>query len=212
MRTGGAVTARERILSRLMSARAGSRLPRELVPPIPATARLTADACVHRFGVEAQALGVEYYVESSIADVHKRLTALIEGRRVLSWDLAHLPYQAGMLMSNAVLGQAPRAAQATADVGVTGCDAAVAETASLVMFSAPGRSRTVSLLPPFHVAIVERGRFHFSMAEVFEVYRDRLEGSAACTFITGPSRTADIELTLTLGIHGPGRVAVLVGP
>ena len=71
---------------------------------------------------------------------------------------------------------------------------------------------TVSLLPPFHVALVERSRLLFSMAEVFEAYRDRLESSASCTFITGPSRTADIELTLTLGIHGPGRVAVIVGP
>jgi L-lactate dehydrogenase complex protein LldG len=50
------------------------------------------------------------------------------------------------------------------------------------------------------------------MAEVFDVYRELLEGSASSTFITGPSRTADIELTLTLGIHGPGRVAVIVGP
>jgi L-lactate dehydrogenase complex protein LldG len=70
----------------------------------------------------------------------------------------------------------------------------------------------VSLLPPFHIALVERRRLCFSMAEVFEAYRDRLAGSASCTFITGPSRTADIELTLTLGIHGPGRVAVIIGP
>ena len=88
----------------------------------------------------------------------------------------------------------------------------MAETGSLVMFSAPGRSRAVSLLPQFHIALVERAKLYFSMAEVFETYRDRLEGSASCTFITGPSRTADIELTLTLGIHGPGRVAVIIGP
>jgi L-lactate dehydrogenase complex protein LldG len=131
---------------------------------------------------------------------------------VLSWDPAHLPYQAGTVLNDPTLGQSPRAFQATADVGVTGCDAAAAETGSLVMFSAPGRSRVVSLLPPFHVAVVERHRIHFSMAEVFDAYRDRLESSASCTFITGPSRTADIELTLTLGIHGPGRVAVIVGP
>ena len=40
----------------------------------------------------------------------------------------------------------------------------------------------------------------------------RIEGEACCTFVTGPSRTADIELTLTLGVHGPGRVVVVVGP
>jgi L-lactate dehydrogenase complex protein LldG len=187
-------------------------VPRAQAAPIATPVRLATDALVHRFSVEAQALGVECYLEPTIGAVHERLATLIDGRRVLSWDPAYLPYQAGMLLNHPILGQSPRAVQATADVGVTGCDAAAAETGSLVMFSAPGRSRVVSLLPPLHVALVERDRIHFSMAEVFEAYRDRLEGSASCTFITGPSRTADIELTLTLGIHGPGRVAVIVGP
>jgi L-lactate dehydrogenase complex protein LldG len=206
------VTAKDRILRRLQSARAGARLPRVQAPPLAATPRISAEACVDRFSAEALALGVECHVESSRADVRHRLAALLEGRRALSWDPAHLPYEAGTLLSHAILGDAPRITQATAEVGVTGCDAAVAETGSLVMFSGPGRSRAVSLLPPLHVAIVERSRVHFSMAEVFEVYRNRLEGAACCTFITGPSRTADIELTLTLGIHGPGRVTVIVGP
>jgi L-lactate dehydrogenase complex protein LldG len=206
------LTSRERILSRLQSASARSHLPRAQAAPIATPVGLNAEAVVDRFSVEAQALGVECYMEPTIDAVRERLALLIEGRRVLSWDPAHLPYQAGTVLKDPTLGQSPRALQATADVGVTGCDAAAAETGSLVMFSAPGRSRVVSLLPPFHVAIVERDRIHFSMAEVFEVYRDRLENSASCTFITGPSRTADIELTLTLGIHGPGRVAVIVGP
>ncbi|HUE85299.1 MAG TPA: LUD domain-containing protein [Vicinamibacterales bacterium] len=206
------MTAKERILGRLLSARGGSRLPRADAPQIAAQARLTADACLLRFEVEATALGVECYVERAIADVHARLTSLVEGRRVLSWSPEHLPYQTGALLADPIPGHAPRDVLASAEVGVTGCDAAVAETASLVMFSGPGRSRAVSLLPAFHVAIVERHRLQFSMAEVFDTHRERLRASASCTFITGPSRTADIELTLTLGIHGPGRVAVIVGP
>ena len=105
-RTERTVTARERILSRLQAARAGSRLPRVQPSSILAAPRLTVEACVLRFEVEAQALGVECYVESSVADVHGRLTTLIEGRRALSWDPAHLPYHAGVLMSHAILGQA----------------------------------------------------------------------------------------------------------
>jgi L-lactate dehydrogenase complex protein LldG len=206
------VTSRERILSRLQSASAGSRVPHAQAAPIATPVRLDADAVLHRFGIEAQALGVECYMEPTMGAVHERLAVLIGDRRVLSWDPAYLPYQAGIVLKDPILGQSSRALQATADVGVTGCDAAAAETGSLMMFSAPGRSRVVSLLPPFHVAVVERHRIHFSMAEVFDAYRDRLESSASCTFITGPSRTADIELTLTLGIHGPGRVAVIVGP
>jgi L-lactate dehydrogenase complex protein LldG len=111
-----------------------------------------------------------------------------------------------------VFARSDRSLQAAAEVGVTGCDAGIAETASLVMFSGPGRSRAVSLLPPMHVAILERRHLCFSMAEMFSTHRGRLCEAASCTIITGPSRTADIELTLTLGIHGPGRVVVIVGP
>ena len=208
------MTSKSRILARLQSARAGSRLPRVDVPPAPAVAavRPTADACLLRFEMEAAALGMECYVERSPADVRTRLAALVEGRRVSSWDPGHLPYQTATALTDPILGNSTRGEQASAGVGVTGCDAAIAETASLVLFSAPGRSRAVSLLPPFHVAIVERAALCFSMAEVFETHRARLRDSASCTLITGPSRTADIELTLTLGIHGPGRVAVIVGP
>ena len=206
------MTSKERILARLHSARVGSRLPRVDAPPTPATVRPTADACLLRFEVEAAALGMECYVEPSLADVRTRLAALVDGRRVSSWDPAHLPYQAATALTDPILGNSTRAEQASAEVGVTGCDAAIAETASLVLFSGPGRSRVVSLLPPFHVAIVERSVLQFSMAEVFESHRARLCDSTSCTLITGPSRTADIELTLTLGIHGPGRVAVIVGP
>lgn len=209
---GTRVNAKQRILSRLRSARTGSRLPREAVSPLAARSRPSADECVLRFVLEARALGVECFVESSVSGVHERLATLIEGRRVLSWDSTHLPYETGALVADALSGKAPRSAQAMAEVGVTGCDVAVAETGSLVLFAAPGRSRAVSLLPPVHVALVERRNVCFSMADLFEIYRDRLTGTAACTVITGPSRTADIELTLTLGIHGPGRVLVIVGP
>jgi L-lactate dehydrogenase complex protein LldG len=206
------VSARARILGRLRSARTGSRVPRVEAPASVAEPHPEATVWLPRFEVEAQALGVECYVEASLTGVHTRLASLIDGRRVLSWHPEHLPYHAARVVIDPILGVAARSQLASAAVGVTGCDAAVAETASLVLFSGPGRSRAVSLLPPFHIALVERAKIHFSMADVFETYRERLRASASCTFITGPSRTADIELTLTLGIHGPGRVAVIVGP
>jgi L-lactate dehydrogenase complex protein LldG len=138
--------------------------------------------------------------------------SLLDGVRVLSWDPSELPYGVGELVPTATLGRSPRTEQARADIGLTGCDAAIAESGSIAMISAPGRSRLVSLLPPAHIAIVTPAQLAFSMAEFFADYAEQLRAAASCTFITGPSRTGDIELTLTLGIHGPGRVVVVLGP
>jgi L-lactate dehydrogenase complex protein LldG len=121
-------------------------------------------------------------------------------------------YEVLSRVTNVCLGNASRAQQAQAQVGLTGCDAAIAETGSIVLFSGPGRSRAVSLLPPVHLAVVRRSVLCFTMAEMFSKHAQRFRDSSACTVITGPSRTADIELTLTLGIHGPGRVIVVLGP
>ena len=99
-----------------------------------------------------------------------------------------------------------------AEVGLTGCDAAIAETGSLVFRLGKGKSRAIALLPPLHVAVVQPRDFCFSMGEFFQMHAERVAASASCTFVTGPSRTADIELTLTLGVHGPGKLVVLIGP
>jgi L-lactate dehydrogenase complex protein LldG len=204
------MNARERILSRL----------RAVTPDLPPSAAIhggapmttSPDERLARFSLEATALGIECHVEVTADDVRARVAGLVADRQVLSWNPEHLPYGLGRVTTHAILGSAPRHAQASADVGLTGCDAAIAETGSLVLFSGPGRSRAVSLLPPVHIAVVRRDLLCFAMAEVFASHAARFDDSAACTIITGPSRTADIELTLTLGIHGPGRVIVIIGP
>jgi L-lactate dehydrogenase complex protein LldG len=205
-------SAREAILGRLRLSGAGARLPRVTAAPRAPAPGGSIDDCVRRFQHEAAALGVECFIESRAEDVRTRLEAIVAGCRLLSWDPEQLPYGAGAVVGAPTLGRSPRSEQALAEAGVTGCDAAIAETATLVLLSAPGRSRIVSLLPPVHVALAPRQQFVFSMADFFATSRSRLCQSSSCTFITGPSRTADIELTLTLGIHGPGRVIVIVGP
>ena len=207
------MTARDEILQRLRSARADVRLPRTAPPAAAALAAVTSiQQRLDRFVREATALTVECHVEDSSDGVHSRVRALVGGGRVLSWAASELPYEVGALVDRAIPGDAPRDQQASADVGITGCDAAIAETGSIVFLSGPGRSRTVSLLPPFHIAVVRRDQVVFTMEEFLAANAARVQQAASCTFITGPSRTADIELTLTLGIHGPGRVAIVIGP
>jgi L-lactate dehydrogenase complex protein LldG len=105
-----------------------------------------------------------------------------------------------------------RAVAARADLGLTGADLAIAETGTLVLVSGAGRPRSTSLLPPCHIAVFDRTALVESLRQVgvfLEAWHGDgrpPSGGAAINFITGPSRTADIELTLTRGVHGPKEV------
>ncbi len=175
---------------------------------------LDTSDCLERFKEELGLLGVECYVESDGEAVKQRLALLLEGKSILSWDATHLPYDAGGILQGrpVVFGRDDRTAQATADIGLTGCDAAIAETGSLVLISEEGKARTASLLPFEHVAIVMKSEIYYSMGEFFEKKRKEVARASYLNIITGPSRTADIELSLTLGVHGPGKLTVVIGP
>ncbi|HJZ72281.1 MAG TPA: lactate utilization protein [Vicinamibacterales bacterium] len=206
---------RAEMLGRIERALRTGRIPGDVHDEAPADRRGAADSSLSaadRFIVEARALGVEVFVEWSADAVRDRLGRLIAGKRVLAWNPDRLPYACTDVLRGAVLGSAPRAEQARADVGVTGCHGAIAETGSLALISGPGCSRTVSLLPPVHVALVRRADLVASMGDFFTTRADAMAQAASCTFVTGPSRTADIELSLTIGVHGPGKVIIILGP
>ncbi|MCH8897080.1 MAG: lactate utilization protein [Chloroflexi bacterium] len=100
-------------------------------------------------------------------------------------------------------------------VGITGVDYAVAETGSVVVVPGPGLSRLVSLVPPVHIAIVRVQDVVESLDDVFllrrlEYYRNGGDMGSYLNFITGPSRTADIEQTIVVGVHGPKEVHLIL--
>jgi L-lactate dehydrogenase complex protein LldG len=102
----------------------------------------------------------------------------------------------------------------SAGVGITTADYAIADTGTLVLLSGGERHRLVSLLPPVHVCLLDARRIFPNLAALLahlreQVYSDE-SSPQATTFITGPSRTADIEQTLTTGVHGPYRLEVLL--
>jgi L-lactate dehydrogenase complex protein LldG len=104
---------------------------------------------------------------------------------------------------------------AAATAGITGVDAAIAESGTLVLAGGSGRGRLASLLAPVHVAVVRERQivrgFGDALLRLASLYGEALLSDRSnVTFITGPSRTADIELTLTLGVHGPREVHVII--
>ena len=98
-------------------------------------------------------------------------------------------------------------------VGITGCFCAVAETGTLLLCSGAETPATVSLLPETHIALVPVARLVATMEDAFAMVRAELgDMPRALNFISGPSRTGDIEQTIVLGAHGPCRVhLILIG-
>lgn len=208
------MTARAAILGRLRQAERTGRLPAiDADPIVPQSAMLSDDERLARFVGELAALGVEPHIETSDAGVRARVTAIVTRERVFAWDAAWLPYDvASALPPSTIRGDSPRSEQAAATIGVTGCDGGIAETGSLVVLAGEGRPRSASLLPPVHLAVVRRGDLYASMGEYFRDRADAVAAASSVMIVTGPSRTADIELTLTVGVHGPGKVIVVIGP
>ena len=100
-----------------------------------------------------------------------------------------------------------------AGIGVSGVDYALADTGTLVLLAHKGAPRSISLVPPIHIAIVKADQVVHGLDDLFELLRSEKgvnDLGSAVTFITGASRTADIELTLVVGVHGPQELHVVI--
>jgi L-lactate dehydrogenase complex protein LldG len=101
-----------------------------------------------------------------------------------------------------------------ADVGISNVEHLVAETGSVVVATGPDQPRSLSLLPPVHIAIADRKQLVADLLDLFDLFSPvDCPGKhlpACITLITGPSKTGDIELRLVTGVHGPGEVHVII--
>ena len=214
------MSAREKILARIRKAqgRGGSRPsqaelealetylrahPRGTLP------RVEGDL-VARFRERAQAMQSTTDSVAAEAEVPVAVARYLRaGNLPLSgcvWpQLAHLDWK------GAGLALEPRGAKDGDPVGVTGAFAAIAETGTLVLASGPGTPASVSLLPETHIAIVPAARIVAHMEQAWDLARAELrELPRAVNFVSGPSRTADIDQTIVLGAHGPYRVHIVL--
>jgi L-lactate dehydrogenase complex protein LldG len=99
----------------------------------------------------------------------------------------------------------------TASAGITLCDALVAQTGGVLLTAKSAGGRALSVLPPHHLVVAHESQLLPDLPAAFDLLQQRYGEKlpSFCTFITGPSRTADIERTLVLGAHGPKRLTIL---
>jgi L-lactate dehydrogenase complex protein LldG len=198
------------------------------------------EALVTRFREELEALaGVTYRVNDvhALADQVVGIVARTEAqagqteprgrgqsRQVLGWNLEEIgvPGLNAALSVRGIVVAPPEVPfhdperterlgpLAEISVGLTGAQAAIAESGSLVLASGPGRSRLASLLTPFHIAILRRDKIVRTLEDFFTQRPELPTLGSNCVIITGPSRTADIEMTLSRGVHGPREIHVII--
>jgi L-lactate dehydrogenase complex protein LldG len=208
------VTARDAILGRIARACGGAGAPEAVVEqirhhprgPVPAQ----REDLVHRFCHQATRLASDVACVATLREVPPQVAAYLRERglplQAVCWPaLADLEWGAAAIEIEA------RPAGGDDPVGITGAFTAIAETGTLMLLSGPRTPATVSLLPETHVAVVERAQVVSTMEDAWERLRAE-HGSLprAVTFVSGPSRTADIEQTVTFGAHGPYRVLIVV--
>ena len=145
-------------------------------------------------------------LEAAPAAAARYLAAHDLPRAAVAW-----PQLAGLDWDGAGLRVEARSANGDDLVGITGVFCAVAETGTLVLLSGPETPAASSLLPETHIAVVPASRVVRGMEEAFDLIRAECgELPRAVNFISGPSRTGDIEQTLVLGAHGPYRVHIVL--
>jgi L-lactate dehydrogenase complex protein LldG len=147
-----------------------------------------------------------------------------QAERIMAWDdpAPGLPWlssalrEAGITIEESWLAAAPaerKARLAALDgvmVGLTGAQGGLADTGALVLISGPGRGRLASLLPPVHIALLPAQQLYPSLPAFLAAHPDAATAGSNLVFIAGPSRTGDIEMTLSMGVHGPKEIHAVI--
>jgi hypothetical protein len=104
---------------------------------------------------------------------------------------------------------------AASDLGITTCSWAAAETGTIALYASPATGRLPSLLPAAHLALVRPSQIVKSVADGLRLLADHMTQHggppSAVNLVSGPSRSADIEGDLAVGVHGPRRAGVIIG-
>jgi L-lactate dehydrogenase complex protein LldG len=180
-----------------------------------------ADSLIEIFGKNLEAVGGHCFLARGEDDLIEALNVIISSLqdspplRARRIALSNAPVLErlvrGMQVGVDEIAVAPAAADLFGyDVGISTAQAGIAETGTLMLDSQSERHRLVSLVPPVHVAIINAADIRLTLGEALAAASQDSEVSPTITFVTGPSRTADIELTLAIGVHGPQELYVII--
>lgn len=208
------MTSREQILSRLKAAHQPFTDIEPLTSRLPVVAQLPDEDLLNSFVLQAEALAcrVAAFDETDAAVEH--ILSLLDGHDVIAaWDFLHIPLD-GLREALAAAGvRVTSARDPQVQIGLTGVDAALAATGSIVLQSGPGKGREVSLLPYTHIAVLQQSRIVRDLETWLATQRQdtaRFKEVSKHNIISGPSRTADIAMELVMGAHGPAELYVVI--
>lgn len=214
--------ARENILARIRKAqgRAGAApteaemaavreaIARHEVGPQPPFAH--APDRMAQFRKECDRLGTTHATLASEGDIPAEVARYLAAGR-LGPALAGWSEFAGLDWAGAGIEFRNRPANAEDATGLTGSFCAIAETGTVLLLSSPVTPKVTALLPETHICVVRAARMLDTMEESFALMRrEAADPPRAVFFVSGPSRTADIEQTIVIGAHGPYRVHVII--
>lgn len=172
-----------------------------------ARSQLSQEKLADRFATELTAVGGEVHRVGSDGEAHETIGGVLREVGARRAAVSNL-FADAELADVELITDPSRDDLFSVDAGISTAQLAIAETGTLVLRSAAERHRLVSLVPPIHICLLKASDIRAMMSDVLEDMSGDID--PAITFLTGPSRTSDIELTLAIGVHGPKRLIVVL--
>jgi len=226
------MTSREETLTRIRQSLRTGVLPaaQNNGQPTMEAPAIDQAALIASFVREAQAGGAEVFQPGTHSEAEETLIDVLKqaGQQAITWADEALPianvrellFRAGITRHVPDLARDPLMRRQqwhnldNVRVGITGALGGLADTGSIIVASGRHRSRAASLLPETHIALLPSDRLYPTMQAFFAApsAQELTENASNLVFITGPSRTADIEMIITRGVHGPKRLCIVLLP
>jgi L-lactate dehydrogenase complex protein LldG len=199
------MTARDRMLVNIRQALGADVVGTspQAIARAPVSSSAQSPGRASEFAGALAALGGRVVEAANRAEARAKIEELLAGR-------TYIASAAPIVRACGFTSEFSREACAAREFGITSADFALADTGSLVFLSQSGESRLISLLPPRHIAVIERDKILADLDELFARVPYPAALSSSMVIVTGPSRTADIEMRLVRGVHGPGDVTVII--